>query len=352
MSGVKRKCDEVDTFCLGCPPPEVIQVPKKLKVSSRAPMPSTRLKDIFGHKIIRLLGSGTYGWVYSVECTEHEKRVLRFDRLAVKICDDKTTSFAGENWCFSNLTHPVAMPCIRRVRVPRRNWYFFMPEANGTLRNALNDDDTIKYIRYHIYCLVSLLKELHEMGITHCDLKPQNILIHPTDPRRIWLCDWGMINFRNKNPVPPPPFKSRSTQNFPEHSPQMVTLWYRPPEILEGSTHYGTETDMWSLGCVMYQYIFKEPPVKKRNERDQLTEFKKLRKGRNWRQKRHEIQKTIGNDGLDLLERLLIVDPDKRITASEAINHRWFSNLNLRLNYRRVKSPFSAIFENTAIHTE
>jgi cell division cycle 2-like protein len=161
-----------------------------------------------------------------------------------------------------------------------------------------------------------------------------------------------MVNHKRINPTPPPPFASRNKLNFPEHSPQMVTLWYRPPEILQNSVHYGTETDMWSLGCVMYQYIFNSPPVKGKEEVEQMRGYTNLRKGMKWREKSEKIQNTIGVQGFDLLQRLLILDPDRRITAHEALNHPWFHNIDLKLIPRRVKSPFSGIFENSAVHSE
>jgi serine/threonine protein kinase len=93
------------------------------------------------------------------------------------------------------------------------------------------------------------LRACHAHSIVHRDLTPKNILIDPGPPLRVKLCDFGM-----SKAIPQP--------NHLPHTPLVVTLWYRAPELLEGKcVYYGPEIDIWALGCVAYQIFHDGYPL-------------------------------------------------------------------------------------------
>ncbi|KAH8954260.1 hypothetical protein BDL97_08G070600 [Sphagnum fallax] len=137
----------------------------------------------------------------------------------------------------------------------------------------------------------------------------------------------------------------------------VVTLWYRAPELLLGAKEYSTAIDMWSLGCIMAEFLAKEPLFNGKSEIDQIDKiFKTLGtpSEKIWpdsvklpgfkcnfvRQPYNRLREkfpptafagrpTLSESGFDLLNRLLTYDPQKRITADEALNHEWFREVPL-----------------------
>ena len=135
-------------------------------------------------------------------------------------------------------------------------------------------------------------------------------------------------------------------------SPLCVTLWYRAPELLFGARYYASPIDMWSVGCVFAELLQGNPLFGARTEQDvlslifeafsdQLTDFQgtlsclpsyvdvtKLKKPNSRKQILKERFKGRHNDTtLSLLLQLLVVDPEKRLSATEALKHRYFSVL-------------------------
>lgn len=88
--------------------------------------------------------------------------------------------------------------------------------------------------------LLSGLKHCHERGILHRDIKASNLLIDSKGELKI--ADFGLANYFH--PKPKKPLTSR-----------VVTLWYRAPELLLGSTDYGIGIDLWSAGCVLAEML-------------------------------------------------------------------------------------------------
>ncbi|KAJ1341100.1 hypothetical protein BSLG_004302 [Batrachochytrium salamandrivorans] len=130
---------------------------------------------------------------------------------------------------------------------------------------------------------------------------------------------------------------------------EVVTLWYRSPEILLGSKHYSTAVDMWSVGCIFAEMILKHPLFPGDSEIDEIFRiFRALGTPSEttwpgfaslpdykpnfpiWApQPFSEIVPNLDMDGLDLLQRMLAYDPAARISAKKAINHPYFKDVDL-----------------------
>ena len=98
------------------------------------------------------------------------------------------------------------------------------------------------------------IKHLHDNWVLHRDLKTSNILLN--NQGELKICDFGLARQYGS------PLKT--------YTSLVVTLWYRSPELLLGCREYSTAVDMWSLGCIMAEFLAKEPLFNGKNELDQL----------------------------------------------------------------------------------
>jgi len=172
----------------------------------------------------------------------------------------------------------------------------------------------------------------HAHRVLHRDIKPQNLLIDQRGALK--LADFGLARAFG---VP-----------VRTYTHEVVTLWYRAPEILLGGKQYSTPVDVWSVGCVFAEMVTRTPLFPGDSEIDQLyktfqilgTPNESLWPGVSqlpdykatfpkWAPK--DLAASVPGlcaDGLDLLRRMLAYEPAQRISAREALNHPYFKELN------------------------
>lgn len=185
-----------------------------------------------------------------------------------------------------------------------------------------------------IYQILSGIADCHVKRIIHRDLKPANILIDKNG--KTWL---------NSDTVKIADFGLARTYSIPvrPYSSEVVTLWYRAPEIILGSLEYSTPIDIWAIGCIFVEIVTKKPLFEGDSEIDQLYRIFRILgtpNEENWpgvsslrdykstfpNWQANPIQSVVANLnldplGIDLLNRMLKYDPNHRITAKAALQH-------------------------------
>jgi calcium/calmodulin-dependent protein kinase (CaM kinase) II/calcium/calmodulin-dependent protein kinase I len=174
--------------------------------------------------------------------------------------------------------------------------------------------------------LLGAIAYMHERGIAHRDLKPQNLLlVSKEDDADIKVADFG---FAKRVAIP----NSLMTR--------CGTPTYVAPEILKNHPH-DEMVDMWSVGVMTYVLLVGYPPFMEENQR-QL--FRKVRMGEY--EFFEEDWEGISPEAKDLISKLLVVDPSKRLKASAALKHPWLcevdgdtlSNRDLSISLNSLKS--------------
>ncbi|GMP54588.1 hypothetical protein CsSME_00019709 [Camellia sinensis var. sinensis] len=181
-------------------------------------------------------------------------------------------------------------------------------------------------VKCYMQQLLSGLDHCHCRGVLHRDIKGSNLLIDNHGILKI--ADFGLASFYDHH------------QSMPLTS-RVVTLWYRPPELLLGATHYGVSVDLWSSGCILGELYAGKPIMPGRTEVEQLHKIFKLcgspsedywRKSKlpcstvfkpvqPYKRRLVETFKAFPPTAVGLIELLLSIDPAHRGTAASALKN-------------------------------
>ena len=209
-----------------------------------------------------------------------------------------------------------------------------------------------KKAKFWIYQTLKALDFMHKNGIFHRDIKPENILLLKN---KVKLADLGSC----KGMYSKPPFTE-----------YISTRWYRSPECLLTDGYYNYKMDIWGLGCVFYEILTLEPLFPGDDEIDQVNKinyilgsppnelFEKFVKNSAHRNEfNFEHQKGVGinrylthvsKDAIDLINKMLIYDPDMRPTARECLNHECFKEF-LEYDLKKAKMSQNNFYQNSIL---
>jgi len=186
-------------------------------------------------------------------------------------------------------------------------------------------------IKSFMHQLLLGIEFCHTNRVLHRDLKPQNLLIN--NKGQLKLADFGLARAFG---IPVNTFSN-----------EVVTLWYRAPDVLLGSRTYNTSIDIWSAGCIMAEMYTGRPLFPGTTNEDQLVRIFRIMgtpSERTWpgitqyseykpnfqmyaTQDLRVILPQIDPTGIDLLQRMLQLRPELRISAHDALQHPWFNDL-------------------------
>jgi len=193
-----------------------------------------------------------------------------------------------------------------------------------------------EHIQFFLYQILRGLKYIHSAGIIHRDLKPRNLLVNSNCDLKI--CDFGLsraIHYQQK------------TGDMTDY---VATRWYRAPELLLAAKEYGPSVDMWSVGCILAELLRRKPFLPGTETKTQLEliidvfgnptkeEINSIPKEKSKKfilslpkkqAKPFDVLFPRANPlALDLLKKLMVFDPAKRITVEEALKHPYLSALH------------------------
>ncbi|XP_026221782.1 mitogen-activated protein kinase 12 [Anabas testudineus] len=204
-------------------------------------------------------------------------------------------------------------------------------------------------VQYLVYQMLKGLKYIHSAGIIHRDLKPGNLAINQD-------CELKILDF------------GLARQADSEMTGYVVTRWYRAPEVILNWMHYTQTVDIWSVGCIMAEMLQGKPLFKGSDHLDQLTEIMKVtgtptqefisklesEDAKNYirslpKVEKKDLQKlfaTTNPQAVSVLERMLLLDPQNRVTAAAALELPYFTEFR-EPEEETEAQPYDHSLENT-----
>ncbi|CBB15978.1 Cyclin-dependent kinase 12 [Caenorhabditis elegans] len=292
------------------------------------------------------IGEGTYGQVYkAVNNLTGEQVALKRVRLENEKEGFPITAIR-EIKILRQLHHKnivrlmdividdISMDELKRTRA---NFYLVFEYVDHDLIGLLESKELVDFNKDQICSLFKQLLEglayIHNTGFLHRDIKCSNILVN--NKGELKIADLGLARLWEK--------ESRLYTN------RVITLWYRPPELLLGDERYGPAIDVWSTGCMLGELFTRKPLFNGNNEFGQLELISKVcgspnvdnwpeltelvgwntfRMKRTYQRRiREEFEHIMPREAVDLLDKMLTLNPEKRISAKEALNHPWIRSL-------------------------
>ncbi|KAH9556439.1 hypothetical protein CY35_07G027800 [Sphagnum magellanicum] len=289
------------------------------------------------------VGEGTYGKVYKAR---HKKtgRLVALKKTRLDMEEEGVPSTALREvsllQMLSQSIYVVRLLCVEHIDKKGKPLLYLVFEYLDT--------DLKKYIDSHgrgnknplptsiiksfMYQLCKGVAHCHSHGVMHRDLKPQNLLVD-REKGLLKIADLGLGRAFTV------PLKS--------YTHEIVTLWYRAPEVLLGASHYSTPVDIWSVGCIFAELSCKSPLFPGDSELQQLlhifrllgTPTEEVWPGvstlRDWHDYPHWQPQNISRvvpdldpQGVNLLSSMLQINPAKRISAKAALQHAFFDDLD------------------------
>ncbi|XP_067941740.1 cyclin-dependent kinase 7-like [Watersipora subatra] len=284
---------------------------------------------------IEFLGEGQFATVYKAKDLQDNDTIVAVKKIKLgrraEAADGINRTALREIKLLQELNHPNIIS-LRDVFGQKSNVSLVMDFMDTDLEIIIKDRSLIlTAANVKSYILQTLLgcEYLHKCWILHRDLKPNNLLINRKGVLK--LGDFGLAKFYGS------PGK--------QYTHQVVTRWYRAPELLYGAKMYGTGVDIWACGCILAELLLRNPFLPGDTDIEQLsTIFKALGTptSETWPTVSElpdylefkpiiatpldQIFTAAGYDLLELLGSMLKLDPIRRCTATQALRMSYFSN--------------------------
>jgi len=291
---------------------------------------------------IAKIGQGTFGEVFKARCRTDKNKIVALKKI---LMENEKEGFPitalREIRILQLLNHVNIVNLIEICRQYSRHkttfylvFDFCEHDLAGLLSN-INVKFSLGEIKKVMQQMCEGLFYIHNNKIIHRDMKAANILI--TKQGILKLADFGLARA----------FSLCKAGQGNRYTNRVVTLWYRPPELLLGERNYGPPVDMWGCGCIMAEMWTRSPIMQGNTEQHQLTLiaqlcgaitaqvwpgvesmdlFNKMEIPKGPKRRVKERLKPYVKDAYacDLIDKLLSLDPGKRLDADTALNHDFF----------------------------
>jgi CTD kinase subunit alpha len=323
---------EAKHFNKPAPPPPP---PQKLLPSQIYSVKYNNASEVYSR--VQQVGEGTYGKVYKAR-NEVTKEYVALKRLRLETEREGFPITAiREIKLLHSFDHENIVGLLE-LMVEHNQIYMVFEYVDHDLTGLLSHP-TLELQECHrkfiFFQLMDGLNYLHKKRVLHRDIKGSNILLDNVG--RVKIADFGLART----------MKIVNDNELPDYTNRVITIWYRPPELLLGATDYGREIDIWGVGCLLVELYSKTAIFKGFDEISQLCKifnvmgtpsledwpdiselpwFEMLKpKVNKASQFEDQYQSIMSPSSFDLASRLLTLNPKTRLTAEQALQHRYFT---------------------------
>ncbi|XP_030597207.1 mitogen-activated protein kinase 15 isoform X2 [Archocentrus centrarchus] len=313
------------------------------------PYESANISDVEEHislkyEIKKRLGKGAYGIVWKA-ADRQTGEIVAVKKIfdAFRNRTDAQRTFREIMFLQEFGDHPNIVKLLNVIRAQNdKDIYLIFEYMDTDLHAVIKKGTLLKDIhkRYVMYQLLKAVKYLHSGNVIHRDQKPSNVLLDSDCV--VKLCDFGLA--RSLNQI-------QEDSGNPALTEYVATRWYRAPEILLGSTRYTKGVDMWSLGCILGEMLLGKALFPGTSTINQIEKIMsaiphpstedilaiKSEYGSSVIQRmllkpqvplEGLLQPSVPPDALDLLKGFLVFNPDKRLTAEQALQHPYVARFH------------------------
>uniref|UniRef100_A0A453GNL9 non-specific serine/threonine protein kinase n=4 Tax=Aegilops tauschii subsp. strangulata TaxID=200361 RepID=A0A453GNL9_AEGTS len=284
-------------------PRDLARTPVKMDGNTRGGGHSEALKS---YNLGKTLGAGTFGKVMIAEhkLTGHKVAIKILNRRKMKtmVMEEKANREIKILRLFIDFIHPHIIRIYEVIETPMDIFVVMEYCPNGELldyiveKRRLQEDEARRIFQQ----IISGVEYCHKNMVVHRDLKPENLLLD--SKYNVKLADFGLSNVMHDG-------------HFLKTS--CGTPNYAAPEVISGELYAGPEVDVWSCGVILYTPLCGAVPF----DDDSIPKlFKKIKGGF------YILPNHLSDLAMDLIARMLIVDPMKRITIREIRDHPWFQS--------------------------
>lgn len=294
------------------------------------------------YQLQKVIGAGSYGMVIRAKDARDQDRYVAIKRVNKEIFDEVVLAkrILREIQLLSHFNDENIIG-LKNVLTPKDpegfdHFYIVMDIMETDLKQVLRSGQALteEHIKFFIYQALRALHVIHSAGVIHRDITPANILVNSNCDLK--LCDFGL---------------AKEESDHGEYMTDYVTMrWYRAPELVMEDRNYSSKIDVWGIGCILGELLGSRPLFQGKdrvNQLDKIVEVigspseadilsvgspaaqKYLKKKSSyppidWRKKYPHASR----EALDLLQRMLVFNPSKRISVLDSMRHPFLKNLH------------------------
>lgn len=279
----------------------------------------------------QILGEGSYSTVFMATDRQSLKEYAIKVLEKKHIIKEKKIKYVNiEKNTLNRLTdHPGIVRLYYTFQDETSLYYVLDLCKGGELLGVLKRTGTFdeECTRFYGAQILDAIEYMHSRGVIHRDLKPENVLLD--DNMHVKITDFGTAKLLQDPREPRPPPDDPSSSDDSRAASFVGTAEYVSPELLTDKTA-GKPSDIWAYGCIIYQLLAGRPPFKAGTEYLTFQKIVGLE---------YDFPNGFPPAARDLVERCLVLDPQRRLTIEHIKNHEFFDGQNFGKALWRMKAP-------------